>query len=73
MVTQGPTLLQPSPIRRVENPDLHRRTETASDDYQRPMDHRIFETWIETQLAPALSQGDVVILDNVGFHRRSGE
>ncbi len=35
----------------------------------RPMNSRIFETWVETQLAPTLSQGDVVILDNVGFHR----
>ena len=33
------------------------------------MNRRIFETWIETQLAPTLSQGDVVILDNVGFHK----
>lgn len=32
-----------------------------------PMNGRIFETWIETQLAPTLSQGDVVILDNVPF------
>ena len=32
-----------------------------------PMNSRIFETWIETQLAPTLSPGDVVILDNVGF------
>ena len=31
------------------------------------MNSRIFETWIETQLAPTLSPGDVVILDNVGF------
>jgi hypothetical protein len=34
-----------------------------------PMNQRIFETWIETQLAPTLSKGDVVILDNVGFHK----
>lgn len=34
-----------------------------------PMNSRIFETWIDTQLAPTLSQGDVVILDNVGFHK----
>lgn len=33
------------------------------------MNSRIFETWIETQLAPTLSKGDVVILDNVGFHK----
>ncbi|WP_092938024.1 transposase [Rhizobium sp. 9140] len=30
-----------------------------------PMNGRIFEAWIETQLAPTLSPGDVVILDNV--------
>ncbi|MBB4235934.1 IS630 family transposase [Rhizobium esperanzae] len=34
-----------------------------------PMNGRIFEAWIETQLAPTLSRGDVVILDNVGFHK----
>lgn len=34
-----------------------------------PMNQRIFDTWIETQLAPTLSSGDVVILDNVGFHK----
>ena len=33
------------------------------------MNGRIFETWIETQLAPTLSKGDVVILDNVAFHK----
>ncbi|WP_244618133.1 transposase [Rhizobium sp. RU35A] len=34
-----------------------------------PLNSRIFETWIDTQLAPTLSPGDVVILDNVGFHK----
>ncbi|WP_244574585.1 IS630 family transposase [Cohaesibacter sp. ES.047] len=34
-----------------------------------PMNRRIFETWIETQLLPTLSAGDVVILDNVTFHK----
>ncbi|WP_430246182.1 transposase [Neorhizobium sp. DAR64861/K0K2] len=34
-----------------------------------PMNGRIFETWIETQLAPTLSPGEVVILDNVAFHK----
>jgi len=33
------------------------------------MNARIFEAWIETQLAPTLSPGDVVILDNVAFHK----
>ncbi|MHB0953431.1 MAG: transposase [Allorhizobium sp.] len=36
-----------------------------------PMNGRIFEAWIETQLAPTLSPGDVVILDNVAFHKSS--
>lgn len=34
-----------------------------------PMNTPRFETWIETQLAPELQPGDVVILDNVGFHK----
>jgi transposase len=33
------------------------------------MNSRIFDAWVETQLAPTLSPGDVVILDNVGFHK----
>ncbi len=34
-----------------------------------PMNTAIFEHYVETQLAPELSPGDVVILDNVGFHK----
>lgn len=34
-----------------------------------PMNTRRFETWLETQLAPQLQPRDVVILDNVGFHK----
>jgi transposase len=34
-----------------------------------PMNAEIFETWIETQLVPTLSKGDVVIADNVRFHK----
>jgi transposase len=34
-----------------------------------PMNGQRFEAWIETQLAPELQPGDVVILDNVGFHK----
>ncbi|TWH28761.1 MULTISPECIES: transposase [unclassified Aminobacter] len=34
-----------------------------------PMNARRFETWIETQLAPELQPGDIVILDNVSFHK----
>jgi len=34
-----------------------------------PMNRQIFEIYVETQLAPTLSAGDVVILDNVAFHK----
>lgn len=34
-----------------------------------PMNKVRFELYVETQLAPELSPGDVVILDNVAFHK----
>jgi transposase len=34
-----------------------------------PMNTAVFETYIQTQLVPELSPGDVVILDNVAFHK----
>ena len=34
-----------------------------------PMNRAIFDTYIETQLAPALRQGDVVIMDNLAAHK----
>ncbi len=34
-----------------------------------PMNKRIFEIYVETQLAPTLKPGDVVIMDNVAFHK----
>ena len=33
------------------------------------MNRRIFDTWVQTQLAPTLSKGDVVILDNLTAHK----
>ena len=36
-----------------------------------PMDRRIFETYVETQLAPTLEQGDIVIMDNLPAHKSS--
>ena len=33
------------------------------------MTRRIFEAYVETQLAPTLSKGDVVILDNLPAHK----
>jgi transposase len=34
-----------------------------------PMNRVIFETYVETQLAPILKPGDVVILDNLAAHK----
>ena len=34
-----------------------------------PMNRLIFETYVETQLAPILKPGDVVILDNLSSHK----
>jgi len=34
-----------------------------------PMNRQIFDTYIETQLAPTLQPGDVVILDNLPSHK----
>jgi len=33
------------------------------------IDRAAFDVWIETQLAPMLSRGDVVILDNLAVHK----
>jgi transposase len=33
------------------------------------MDRRIFETYVETQLAPTLRPGDIVVLDNLPAHK----
>lgn len=34
-----------------------------------PMNRRIFEAYVETQLAPTLMPGDMVILDNLSSHK----
>jgi transposase len=34
-----------------------------------PMNREIFDTYVETQLAPTLQPGDVVILDNLSSHK----
>ena len=34
-----------------------------------PMNRRIFEIYVETQLAPTLKPGDMVILDNLSSHK----
>jgi transposase len=42
---------------------------TAPWIIDRPMNRKIFETYVETQLAPSLQPGDVVILDNLASHK----
>ena len=42
---------------------------TAPFVVDQPMNRRIFETWVETQLAPTLRKGDIVILDNLSSHK----
>jgi transposase len=42
---------------------------TAPWVIDRPMNRRIFEVWVETQLAPTLRPGDMVILDNLSSHK----
>jgi transposase len=42
---------------------------TAAFVIDAPMDRRIFETYVETQLAPTLGPGDVVVLDNLPAHK----
>jgi transposase len=42
---------------------------TAPFVVDRPMNRPIFETYVQTQLAPTLQKGDVVILDNLAAHK----
>jgi len=42
---------------------------TAPWIINQPMNRKIFETYVETQLAPTLLPGDVVILDNLASHK----
>lgn len=42
---------------------------TAPWIIDRPMTKEIFEVYVETQLAPTLDTGDVVILDNLPSHK----
>ena len=57
----------------LENPDfvagLRCHGLTAPFVVDRPMNRRIFDTYVETQLAPTLVEGDVVIMDNLAAHK----
>jgi transposase len=48
---------------------LRRAALTAPFVIDAPMDRRIFETYVETQLAPTLGPGDIVISDNLPAHK----
>ena len=74
---QGPTacLKAPSDIgrHRPSSPACAHGALTAPFVIDAPMNRLIFETYVETQLAPALKPGDgVVILDNLPAHKKRG-
>src|ERR1700736_2691536 len=48
---------------------LRRDGLTAPFVVNAPMNRRIFETYVETQLAPTLQKGDIVIMDNLAAHK----
>jgi DDE superfamily endonuclease len=48
---------------------LRRDGLTAPWVVDQPMNRKIFDTYVETQLAPTLQPGDVVILDNLPSHK----
>ncbi len=48
---------------------LRQRGLTTPFVVDQPMNRRIFDVWVETQLAPTRSKGDVVILDNLPAHK----
>ena len=54
-------------------PDLHRRPALrrldCALDHRRRHDRDAFDPYVETQLAPTLQPGDVVILDNLAVHK----
>src|SRR5208283_4208407 len=37
--------------------------------YDRPMNAALFEEWVEKYLVPTLSQGDIVVIDNLPAHK----
>ena len=45
---------------------------TAPLVVDRPMNGAIFQAWLEQQLAPTLTEGDVVIMDNLSAHKVAG-
>jgi hypothetical protein len=72
---EGGALPYPRALRPLAQPDL--RPGLRSHGLIAPwivegaMNGEIFERYVETQPVPELASGDVVILDNVGFHQDS--
>ena len=42
---------------------------TAPWIVDKAMDRVAFDIWVETQLAPTLTKGDIIILDNLAVHK----
>jgi transposase len=42
---------------------------TATKVFDRPINAALFEDWVEQCLVPTLSQGDVVVMDNLSSHK----
>ena len=41
----------------------------AAKAFDRPINATLFEDWVEKCLVPTLSQGDVVVMDNLSSHK----
>ena len=41
----------------------------AQKAFDRPINAALFEEWVETCLVPALSEGDIVVMDNLPAHK----
>ena len=47
---------------------LRLRGLVAQKAYDKPMNAATFEEWVDKRLAPTLSQGDIVVMDNLSSH-----
>ena len=60
----------------MENDNLHRRLAPRPDHrafgLRLPDDGHIFETYVKKCLAPTLSPGDIVVMDNLSAHKVKG-
>ena len=47
----------------------YQHQQVASRTYEGYCNRPVFETWLETQLLPALTYGSVIICDHASFHK----